>query len=179
MRSSFWPRAARRRAAISASTGRRYACACAAFAPTADEPFEPDELYAAITAARGSAIRSSACGRCVDRRGARQRRPRCHRGHRHSDGQPYGGDGAEHPAPRFVRLRHRLACADARLGRLIHCERPLRLAREELANERVVRVQHVLRRPGLDDSTPPQHVDLIGNPASAHDVRWASCYARR
>src|SRR5581483_1915827 len=58
----------------------------------------------------------------------------------------------------------------ARAGCLVHRERALRLAREELPDERVVRVQHVLGRPGLDDPALPQHVDVVGHAPRAHDV---------
>ena len=46
----------------------------------------------------------------------------------------------------------------------------LRLAGQELTDEGVVGVEHVLGRAGLDDPALPQDVDVVGHPARAHDV---------
>jgi len=53
---------------------------------------------------------------------------------------------------------------------LIHGQGPLRLPGQELPNERVIRVEHVLRRSRLDDPALPQNVDVVSHPAGGEDV---------
>src|SRR5215208_5047181 len=53
---------------------------------------------------------------------------------------------------------------------LLHTERALSLAREELPYELVVRVEELRRGAGLDDPSLPQDRDVLGDPPSAHDV---------
>src|SRR5262249_4955263 len=53
---------------------------------------------------------------------------------------------------------------------LVHRQGALRLPGEELADEGVVGVEHVLGRAGLHDAALPQDVDVVRHPAGAHDV---------
>src|SRR5450631_940096 len=64
----------------------------------------------------------------------------------------------------------RLAPRVSRRRRSVHRQGALRLPGQELPDERVLGVEHVLGRPGLDDPPLPQDVDVVGDPPRAHDV---------
>src|SRR3954471_5381152 len=52
----------------------------------------------------------------------------------------------------------------------LHAKRTLRLAGEELTHERIVRVEQLVRGPGLDDAALPQDGDVLRDAPRAHDV---------
>src|SRR5690606_13327459 len=54
--------------------------------------------------------------------------------------------------------------------RLLHPQRAVGVASEELTDERVRRVEELLGGAGLDDLTLPQHGDVLRHAAGAHDV---------
>src|SRR5438045_2106226 len=80
------------------------------------------------------------------------------------------GHGQDCSAGCGARAPYRPRVASAQRGRprqarggLLHPERAARLAREELPHELVVRVEELLRRPGLDDPSLPEDRDVLGH----------------
>src|SRR3954454_23162871 len=61
-------------------------------------------------------------------------------------------------------------CAASPSARLLHPQRASRLAGEELPDELVVRVEKLLRGPGLDDPALPEYCDVLRHAAGGHDV---------
>src|SRR4051794_2878900 len=65
------------------------------------------------------------------------------------------------------------------MGFLLHAERALRLAREELPHEGVVGVEELLGRTGFDDAALPEHGDVLGHAPRGHDVVGDDAERRR
>src|SRR5450432_2624704 len=74
-------------------------------------------------------------------------------------------------APPVKRCSSLLITWPVKPGRpLVHRQRALRLPGEELTDERILGVEHVLGGPGLDHASLPQDVDVVSDSAGAHDV---------